>query len=115
MPLFLITTALLTKFGAARSYVPTTTPFGSTTSTLAVFTPPLTPAATREPETSTVNGLPALAGSGVAVMPQTGRQGLTTTDVVPATPPEIAFTSYVPGVGAPVKVKRNWPFVSLSE
>ena len=75
------------------SKVSTTAPFGSTTSTLAVLTPPLTPAATREPETSTVNGLPALAGSGVAVMPQVGRQGLTWTLVVPVTPPETALTS----------------------
>ncbi len=61
-----------------------------------------------------MKGLPALAGSGLAVMPQVGWQALTCTLVVPVTPPETALTSYVPGVGAPVKVNLKAPFVSLS-
>ncbi len=48
-------------------------------------------------------------------MPQVGRQGFTWTVVVLLTPPETALTSYVPGVGAPVKVNLKAPFVSLSE
>ena len=40
-----------------------------------------------------MKGLPALAGSGLAVMPQVGTQGLTWTVVVALWPPETAFTS----------------------
>ena len=92
MPPFLMTTSLRVRVPPI-SKVSTTVPLASSTSTFAVFTPPLTPAATREPERSTVKGLPALAGSGLAVMPQVGTQGLTWTVVVALWPPETAFTS----------------------
>jgi hypothetical protein len=60
MPPFRITKALLPR--PAMSTV-------SRTSPLAVLTPPLMPGATRKPERSTVKGLPAFAGRGLAVMP----------------------------------------------
>ena len=77
----------------ASSKVSTTEPFGSTTSTRADLMPPRTPAATREPERSTVNGWPALTGSGETVMLQIGGQGFTSTVAVLLTPPETALTS----------------------
>ena len=77
----------------ASSKLSTTEPSGSTISTRADLMPPRTPAATREPERSTVNGWPALTGSGEAVMLQVGGQGFTRTVAVLLTPPETALTS----------------------
>src|SRR4026207_162197 len=73
-PPFLTTTSLRTKFGAGMSTVCTTAPFW-TTSTFTLLTPPVTPAATREPETSTVIGLPAFAGVGAGVTAAGGPAG----------------------------------------
>lgn len=100
-----MTTSLRERVGAVSSKLLSTWSLRST-STLAERMPPLTPAATRDPVTSTVIGLPALAGVGLTVMPQVGRQGLTLMLVRPVTPPEVAVTSTVPGCGAPGKVAR---------
>ena len=91
-PPFLTTTSFLAKFGAGMSTVCTTAPFW-TTSTFTLLMPPATPAATREPETSTVIGLPAFAGFGVTVRPQVGSHGFTSTTLVADCPPETAFSS----------------------
>src|SRR5262245_19824340 len=108
IPPFLTTTSFLTKFGAGMSTVWTTAPFW-TTSTLTLLMPPATPGATREPETSTVIGLPTFAGFGVTVRPQVGTHGFTSTVAVALCPPETAFTVYVPGACARGKHQRNEP------